>query len=82
MWKKRKLVVSLNFLELFSKLTLHVFDCSFYQTGYQEGFDHGALHGIFEGRALGKEKGFELWEEVGFYEGVGEFWKEILGETK
>lgn len=27
-----------------------------------------------EGRALGREKGFELWEEVGFYKGFALFW--------
>jgi hypothetical protein len=42
---------------------------SFYNTGYADGHAHGALHGLFEGRALGQEKAWELWEEVGFYEG-------------
>ncbi|KAL7415380.1 hypothetical protein BDY24DRAFT_439800 [Mrakia frigida] len=51
---------------------------TFYSSGFQEGYAHGALHGTFEGRALGKEKAFELWEEVGFYEGMGLFWKDLL----
>ena len=55
---------------------------SFYNSGYQEGFAHGALHGTFEGRALGKEKAFELWEEVGYYEGMGRFWKDIIESTQ
>lgn len=42
---------------------------SFYDTGYADGHAHGALHGLFEGRQLGQEKAWELWEEVGFYEG-------------
>lgn len=54
---------------------------SFYNSGFQEGFAHGALHGTFEGRALGKEKAFELWEEVGYYEGMGLFWKDLLKST-
>jgi hypothetical protein len=57
---------------------LHLPSFSFYASGYAEGFAHGALHGTFEGRALGKEKAFELWEEVGYYEGVAGFWKECL----
>ncbi|CED82847.1 Uncharacterized conserved protein [Phaffia rhodozyma] len=70
--------------DLFDSLdSLNHVEETFYQTGYREGFEHGALHGLFEGRALGKEKGFELWEEVGFYEGVGTFWRDLLGkETK
>lgn len=49
----------------------------FYEQGYREGFDHGQLHGTFEGRELGREKAFEIWEEVGFYEGFGEFWRDV-----
>lgn len=51
---------------------------SFYQRGIQSGTPHGELHGLFEGRALGREKGWELWEEVGYYEGVARFWKVVL----
>lgn len=42
---------------------------SFYSSGYQDGYDHGRLHGLFEGREIGKEKAYEIWEEVGYYEG-------------
>ena len=46
----------------------------FYKVGYKDGFAHGRLHGLIEGRALGAEKGFELWEELGFYEGAARLW--------
>ncbi|KIM69984.1 hypothetical protein SCLCIDRAFT_6375 [Scleroderma citrinum Foug A] len=42
---------------------------TFYDTGYADGLAHGRIHGLIEGRALGREKGFEIWEEIGFYEG-------------
>ena len=42
---------------------------SFYDSGYHDGFAHGRIHGLIEGRALGREQGFEMWEEIGFYEG-------------
>ena len=50
----------------------------FYKKGFEEGFEHGKLHGIFEGRALGREKAFELWEEIGFYEGQALIWQGVL----
>ena len=51
---------------------------SFYDSGYQDGFIHGRIHGLIEGRALGREKGFEMWEEIGFYEGFALTWRAIL----
>ena len=45
---------------------------SFYDSGYiyhDGGFAHGRIHGLIEGRALGRDQGFEMWEEIGFYEG-------------
>ncbi|KDR85901.1 hypothetical protein GALMADRAFT_52033 [Galerina marginata CBS 339.88] len=50
----------------------------FYDSGYQDGFAHGRIHGLIEGRALGCEKGFEMWEELGFYEGFALTWRAIL----
>lgn len=47
---------------------------SFYNEGYSDGFAHGRIHGLIEGRALGREKGFEMWEELGFYEGFARLW--------
>jgi hypothetical protein len=47
---------------------------SFYDSGYHDGFAHGRI----QGRALGREKGFELWEEIGFYEGFALTWRAIL----
>ena len=50
----------------------------FYEQGYQDGYAHGRVHGLIEGRALGREKGFEMWEELGFYEGFARMWGAIL----
>lgn len=54
------------------------------ETSYRQGFDagsaHGQLHGTFEGRALGREQGFEIWDEVGFYEGTARFWRGVLAK--
>jgi hypothetical protein len=50
----------------------------FYAEGWQSGYDHGRLHGLFEGRELGREKGWEIWEEVGFYEGWAGFYLGML----
>ncbi|KAI0288588.1 hypothetical protein BC826DRAFT_868144, partial [Russula brevipes] len=50
---------------------------TFYNAGYEDGHAHGRLHGLIEGRALGAEKGFELWEELGFYEGTARLWTAV-----
>ncbi|KAF5385363.1 hypothetical protein D9615_001011 [Tricholomella constricta] len=50
---------------------------TFYETGYDDGFAHGRIHGLIEGRALGRAKGFEMWEELGFYEGFAQMWLSI-----
>lgn len=50
----------------------------FYTAGYEDGNAHGRLHGLIEGRALGTEKGFELWEELGFYEGAARLWTAVF----
>ncbi|KAG9097717.1 hypothetical protein FRC07_010741 [Ceratobasidium sp. 392] len=47
---------------------------SLYASGHEDGFAHGRIHGLIEGRALGREKGFEMWEELGFYEGFATLW--------
>lgn len=49
-----------------------------YSQGFSAGSSHGRLHGLFEGRQLGREKGFEIWDEVGFYQGTANFWKGVL----
>ncbi|KAN0118990.1 DUF1715 domain containing protein [Russula decolorans] len=51
---------------------------TFYTAGYEDGYAHGRLHGLIEGRSLGAEKGFELWEELGFYEGVARLWAAVF----
>jgi Essential protein Yae1, N terminal len=55
-----------------------IFKRRFYDEGYQDGFSHGHIHGLIEGRALGREKGFEMWEELGFYEGFAKTWMTVL----
>ncbi|KAI0942597.1 hypothetical protein AcW1_003184 [Taiwanofungus camphoratus] len=50
---------------------------TFYESGFKDGFTHGRIHGSIEGRALGREKGFEMWEELGFYEGFALMWQAI-----
>lgn len=50
----------------------------FYSSGFEAGRPHGRLHGLFDGRALGREKAWELWEEVGHYEGVCTLWLGVL----
>jgi flagellar biosynthesis/type III secretory pathway protein FliH len=54
---------------------------SFFQQGYQDGHAHGQLHGLFEGRELGKEKAFEIWEELGYYEGWAGLFLSNLKQT-
>ncbi|CAK9781682.1 unnamed protein product [Cutaneotrichosporon oleaginosum] len=46
----------------------------FYDQGYADGHAHGAQHGVFEGRQLGREKAWEVWDELGFYEGYAGVW--------
>jgi predicted transposase YdaD len=58
--------------------SLNSLEQSFYDEGLQSGTPHGQLHGLFEGRSLGREKGWELWEEVGYYEGVAKLWCAVL----
>jgi len=53
----------------------------FYNEGFADGFSHGRIHGLIEGRALGKEKGYEMWEEIGFYEGFARTWGGMLSST-
>jgi len=47
----------------------------FYETGYAEGLADGKVQGHTEGRQFGAAKGFEMWEELGFYEGFAKVWK-------
>lgn len=54
-------------------------ESTFYQAGYDGGFPHGEVHGLFEGRELGRDKSWELWEELGYYEGAAKLWQAILG---
>ncbi|CAD6580644.1 MAG: hypothetical protein CYPHOPRED_001323 [Cyphobasidiales sp. Tagirdzhanova-0007] len=52
---------------------LNQVEATFYKSGYEAGFQHGQAHGVFDGRALGQEKGFEIWEEIGYYLGQAKF---------
>ncbi|TDL20439.1 hypothetical protein BD410DRAFT_371661 [Rickenella mellea] len=50
----------------------------FYNAGHADGFAHGRIHGLIEGRAVGRQKGFEIWEEVGYYEGSRHNVKQLI----
>lgn len=50
---------------------------SFYDKAYEEAYAHGRIHAGIEGRAMGREKGFEIWEELGFYQGFATIWRAI-----
>jgi hypothetical protein len=39
----------------------------FYLEGYEEGLFAGKEKGLLEGQTLGYKKGFEIWDELGFY---------------
>lgn len=49
-----------------------------YKQGFSEGKAHGSLHGLFEGRQLGTLKGFEVWQEIGYMQGLANFWLQIM----
>ncbi|KAF8805328.1 hypothetical protein BYT27DRAFT_7193063 [Phlegmacium glaucopus] len=63
--------------EVFDLESLIHVEQSFYDSGYHDGFTHGRMHGLIE-RSLGKEKGFEMWEEIRLYEGFALTWRAIL----
>ena len=75
-WTNVYMLISLQNMQKFTKHWL--WSHSFYDSGYHDGFAHGRIHGLIEGRALGREKGFEMWEEIGFYEGFALTWRAIL----
>lgn len=52
-----------------------------YKQGFAEGKAHGSLHGIFEGRQLGTLKGFEVWQEVGYMQGLAKFWLQAMSTS-
>ncbi|KAF9061458.1 hypothetical protein BDP27DRAFT_1338108 [Rhodocollybia butyracea] len=66
-----------TFDETFDLESLIHLEQSFYDAGHSDGFAHGRIHGLIEGRALGREKGFEMWEELGYYEGFALMWQAI-----
>lgn len=41
-----------------------------FHDGYRDGFAQGQTFGHAEGRQLGREKGFDVWVELGYYEGT------------
>jgi len=49
----------------------------FYDEGFEDGLKHGKELGLIEGRTIGKGKGFEMWEELGFYEGFALMWQAV-----
>ena len=61
-------------------MPLRIYGRRFYEAGYKAGYEHGQAHGTFDGRALGQEKGFELWEELGYIQGQAKFWQAVYSE--
>ncbi|KAL4399983.1 hypothetical protein ACI68E_002896 [Malassezia pachydermatis] len=53
-----------------------------YQLGYQEGERKGRTFGFIEGKALGLEKGFEIWSELAYYEGFINTFKDLLTKAE
>lgn len=49
-----------------------------YQEGFEQGRAHGERFGVFEGRAMGREKGVEIWDELGYYLGMCQIWRRAL----
>ncbi|KAF7727882.1 hypothetical protein EC973_006881 [Apophysomyces ossiformis] len=49
----------------------------FQEYGYDDGYRDGTKSGELEGRIFGCEKAFELGQEIGFYAGCAEAWKEL-----
>ncbi|CAG8671067.1 11495_t:CDS:2 [Gigaspora rosea] len=50
----------------------------FIEIGREDGVKNGIKSGALEGQVLGCEKGYELLNEIGFYDGVTEMWLKIL----
>ncbi|CAG8541599.1 23684_t:CDS:2 [Cetraspora pellucida] len=50
----------------------------FVEIGREDGLKNGIKAGALEGRLLGCEKGYEILNEIGFYDGVAEMWLKIL----
>jgi len=59
--------------------SLNYLEESLYHEGLAEGISHGQVHGLIEGRELGAQKGWEIWEELGYYDGWAEFWLAFSG---
>jgi hypothetical protein len=46
--------------------------------GKEDGIKDGVNSGKLEGFMLGCEKGYEISQEIGFYDGVAEMWLKII----
>ncbi|CAG8504363.1 16085_t:CDS:2 [Acaulospora colombiana] len=53
-------------------------ESKFIEIGREDGVKDGIKSGELEGQIIGCEKGFELLQEIGFYDGVVEMWIKIL----
>ncbi|CAG8506377.1 11873_t:CDS:2, partial [Funneliformis mosseae] len=54
----------------------------FIEFGREDGIKEGIKSGKFEGHLLGCEKGYEISQEIGFYDGVAEMWLKILVDKR
>ncbi|CAG8467838.1 DUF1715-domain-containing protein [Rhizophagus irregularis] len=50
----------------------------FIEIGKEDGVKDGVKSGKLEGFILGCEKGYEISQEIGFYNGVAEMWLKII----
>ena len=53
-------------------------DDSHLHQGFDEGFRDGLASGRLEGREIGLRLGFQRGEEIGFYQGCTDIWKEAI----
>ncbi|KAG9298909.1 hypothetical protein G9A89_015931 [Geosiphon pyriformis] len=53
----------------------------FLDQGREDGLRDGKPSGIIEGRILGSKHGFQLAQEIGFYNGVAETWTHLIQQN-
>ena len=51
---------------------------SAYSDGYAAGLAKGDEIGTLEGLVMGRDKGFEIWEELGYYAGMSHLYERAI----
>ncbi|CAI2180484.1 8087_t:CDS:2 [Funneliformis geosporum] len=54
----------------------------FIEFGREDGIKEGIKSGKLEGHILGCEKGYEISQEIGFYDGIAEMWLKIIVDKR